>query len=270
MKKQLPHSKCLIFVLVLACCFACFSCNQTASEKQQLPVNHYYAQATLLTFPDVRTLYTTPSVFAAAMEDGKMHFFGSDSQEMFSFESGIESYPEKTIIPFIAAFYEESPVRFIGLAEQLFTMEADPAYDYFLIAYDANNAKSTISLSTEFVPMRKCFYKDNIVVAVYADRADLYKVDFTNSAKELLSSYSYTGNNLNVCISEQCVLLTHEADGVTAVAEYNISENTYKTGEIPYADLSAVACAPAGFDSRYCIMTQNLLIGLDSDFSPVE
>ena len=268
MKKQIYISGFLLIVFV--CCFTCFSCNQSVSTEDTLPINHYYAQTTFYTIPDVLTLNVNPSVYSGTKEDGNIYFYGSDSKEMINFASGIESYPDKTPVPFVEAFYENTPIRFIGLAEQPITLENDKAYDYYLISYDTNNSKSTIYLSTEFSAMSHCFYKNNLFVAIYMDKVDIFKVDFTNSSQELLSSYSYAGYNLNTCIADQSVLLTYADDSTTYIIEYNTAENTYKTGTLSYTNISSISCAPTNSNSTYCIMTQNLLIGLNSDFSAVE
>lgn len=268
MKKQTYLSR--VILIVFVCCFTCFSCNQSVSTEDNLPINHYYAQTTFYTFPDVLTLNVNPNVYSATKEDGNIYFYGSDSKEMLNFASGIESYPDKTLVPFVEAFYESTPIRFIGLAEQPITLENDKAYDYYLISYDTNNSKSTIYLSTEFSAMSQCFYKDNLFVAIYMDKVDIFKVDFANSSQELLSSYSYAGCNLNTCISDQSVVLTYEDDSTTYIIEYNTVENTYKTGTLSYTNISSISCAPTTSNSIYCIMTQNLLIGINSDFSAVE
>lgn len=268
MIKQTHLSKLILIMLV--CCFTCFSCSQSVSTEDTLPINHYYAQTTFYNFPDVLTLNVNPNVYSGTKEDGNIYFYGSDSKEMLNFASGIESYPDKTPVPFVTAFYENSPIRFIGLAEQLITLENDKAYDYYLISYDTNNSKSTIYLSTEFSSMSQCLYKNNLFVAIYMDKVDIFKVDFINSSHELLSSYSYAGYNLSSCIFDQSVVLTYEDDSTTYIIEYNTAENTYKTGTLSYANISSISCAPTTSNSTYCIMTQNLLIGLNSDFSAVE
>ncbi len=254
---------------LIMCCLTCFSCKQPTDESS-LPVNHYYVQSTYLNFPDTITLVPSPDVYSATGFDGKIHFYSHLAKEMLSFNSGIESYPDKNIIPFVKAFYESNPIRFIGLAEQLIIMGEDKAYDYFLISYDSNNFKSTVRLTTEVDAMIDCIFENDVFIAVYKNKVDIYKIDFEKSEKNLVNTLNYSGDNIHVCLSPDCVFLTHDTEEKTALTEYRISDNTYKTGELPYAGISAVACAPDASASSYCLVNQNALVGIDADLQPSE